>query len=768
MNFLDRHLHLPNQTIWISSGIATSIFCFSGCWIPTIAQPIIPADDGTNTIIDRNGARFDIRGGQTSGDGRNLFHSFEEFGLEAGQTANFLSNPNIENILGRVVGGNPSLINGLLQVSGSDANLFLINPAGMVFGSNASLNVAGDFTATTATGIGFGDNGFDVFGDNNWSELVGNPTVFEFATTNPGSIVNEGNLAVAEGHNLSVLGGQVVNTGELSAPGGNISIAAVPGESLVRLSATGNLLSLEVSPQSNTLSFTPLSLPELLTGGGNFNNASAIAINPDGTVSLTGSDVEILAEPGTAVIGGTLEAENFSSISNRSYLANATFNISGQTQIQATGDIFVESSTFEGNGDAIVFEADSDGDGIGLFEAVEGTAIDTNGQNLVISAASILLRSIASDGGDVELTATTGDLETHYLTTYRPTTGDGGNVTLVAEGDVKVFGIWSAARTEGDAGDITIVSGGSITSERAISANAVRGNGGQITLMADGDLIFGNDGGSVPASVKANTLYGEAGDIHIVSENGNIEVSGVIRSIIYEVGDGGNITIEAPNGNITLERDVESQVRGLGNAGTIYILAGGDITTSELNASVFTENELLILFGLVGGDGGDITVRSTEGSITINAAILAGTLNGDGGDVTLDAASDIGLQIVHTGTLIGEAGNISIRSGGGITISPGDGDNLFNTLRVLLDYAEEENLCGESGVACNADGSLTLIPSEMTPETLAKFRLPEVSGSLIEIIEVEGVLPVEEPEPPGEEPTDETGARTSRRLRRVA
>ena len=86
--------------------------------MPASAQQIIPNNDGTMTIVTQEGKRFDIDGGTLSGDGKNLFHSFQEFGLDANQIANFLSNPSIRNILSRINGGNPSIINGLIQVTG--------------------------------------------------------------------------------------------------------------------------------------------------------------------------------------------------------------------------------------------------------------------------------------------------------------------------------------------------------------------------------------------------------------------------------------------------------------------------------------------------------------------------------------------------------------------------------------------------------------------------------------------------------------------------
>ncbi|MGC1396266.1 MAG: filamentous hemagglutinin N-terminal domain-containing protein, partial [Coleofasciculaceae cyanobacterium] len=107
---------------------------------PLEAQSLIVAPDGTRTIITPNGNRLDISGGTVSG-GTNLFHSFQKFDLNFQETANFISNPQVQNIFGRVVSGNASIINGLIQVTGGNSNLYLMNPAGIIFGQNASLNI---------------------------------------------------------------------------------------------------------------------------------------------------------------------------------------------------------------------------------------------------------------------------------------------------------------------------------------------------------------------------------------------------------------------------------------------------------------------------------------------------------------------------------------------------------------------------------------------------------------------------------------------------
>ncbi|NES06943.1 MAG: filamentous hemagglutinin N-terminal domain-containing protein, partial [Okeania sp. SIO2F4] len=280
---------------------------------PAKSQPITPANDGTNTTINQNGNQFNIQGGTRSG--ANLFHSFDKFNVNSGQTANFLTTPDTSNILGRVTGGNASYINGLIQVIGGNSNLFLMNPAGIMFGRNASLNIPASFSVTTATGIGFNSNNFwfKAMGTNDYGNLVGDPSGYSFNVSNPGAIVNEGNLSLNPGENLTLLGGTVINTGELSTAGGNVTIAAVEGGSVLRISQPGNLLSLEVGTfhatslqnGENISSIAPLSLPTLLTGG-ETTHATSVIVNANGDVVLTDSNTLVADVPGTAITSGSI------------------------------------------------------------------------------------------------------------------------------------------------------------------------------------------------------------------------------------------------------------------------------------------------------------------------------------------------------------------------------------------------------------------------------------------------------------------------------
>ncbi|MEO8894220.1 MAG: filamentous hemagglutinin N-terminal domain-containing protein, partial [Coleofasciculaceae cyanobacterium] len=303
------------------------------------AQSVVPAKDGTRTIAAPEGNTIEIRGGQLSGDGKNLFHSFTQFGLNANEVANFISRPQIQNILGRVVGGNPSVINGLIQVTGGNANLFLMNPSGIIFGKNASLNIPGSFTATTATGIGFGSNWFNATGANNYADLVGTPDSFAFATLQPGAIINAGQLGVKPGRNLTLLGGTVASTGKLAAPGGNIIMAAIKGQNGVRISQPGQLLSLEIPAITNTISAQ--SLPELLTGG-NVVQATGLTVNANGEVQLTAS--------GTKVEAGDIVAKQLSSrnatltAANNLTLVESKLRTSGDLNLLAQNTVRVRDS----------------------------------------------------------------------------------------------------------------------------------------------------------------------------------------------------------------------------------------------------------------------------------------------------------------------------------------------------------------------------------------------------------------------------------------
>ncbi|MBE9158219.1 filamentous hemagglutinin N-terminal domain-containing protein [Nodosilinea sp. LEGE 06152] len=345
-----------------------------------LAQSIEAAADGTGSVVTQTGNTFDITGGTQTG--ANLFHSFEQLGLDAGQVANFLSNPAIQNILGRVVGGDPSVINGLLQVTGGNSNLFLMNPAGIVFGPNAQVIVPGAFTATTASAIQLSDYWFNALGTDDYANLVAAPSGFAFANSSPGTVINAGNLS---GESVTLLGGFVVNTGTIDAPGGKITIASVPGENLVRITQEGSLLSLElpVEVQDNlnneVQALNTIEIPELLSSASAPQNLGLVVDN--GVVRLAITNTILPTEAGTTIASGTLDASDAAPggtggtidvLGNRVALLDATLQASGSAgggtvrvggDYRGQGTVPNAEQTYVGAGSTIAADALAEGDG---------------------------------------------------------------------------------------------------------------------------------------------------------------------------------------------------------------------------------------------------------------------------------------------------------------------------------------------------------------------------------------------------------------------
>ncbi len=287
-----------NQLSKIAALTGVTVLTFP---LMTLAQ-IIQASDGTGTVLmptsqTPNSQTFDIRGGSRSADRANLFHSFEQFNLNTGQTVNFISTPETQNILTRVRGGNISQIDGMIRVTGSNANLFLMNPAGIIFGSNVRLDVPASFFATTSTAIdignsinGFPSSRFDTFAPNNYSELVGSPNRFVFSGAS-GAIINQGNLRVTDGQNIGLAGNYVVNLGRLDAPEGNVNTVIAPENGWVQIRQNGNLLNLEVPAQTiwQNPGLPIVALPQILTGGTQ-EHATNVRVRENGTIELTNSE----------------------------------------------------------------------------------------------------------------------------------------------------------------------------------------------------------------------------------------------------------------------------------------------------------------------------------------------------------------------------------------------------------------------------------------------------------------------------------------------
>ncbi|MTJ54324.1 CHAT domain-containing protein [Anabaena sp. UHCC 0253] len=652
---------------------------------PVKAQSITPANDGTGTVITPNGNQLDISGGSLSKDGVNLFQSFQKFGLNSNEIANFLSNPNIQNILGRIIGGDPSFINGIIQVTGGNSNLFLMNPAGIVFGANARLNVPSDFTATTANSIWLGENKFNAVGSNDYANLVGTPNAFSFSASQPGSIVNFGNLGVGNGNNLSLLGGTVVSTGNLSAPGGNITVASVPGQNLLRISQPGHLLSLEVEPSSNT-SATPATLLDLLTGI-NGGNANGVTVNSNGQVELTGS--------GLTVNAGDIVAKN---VTAQSATLSADKNlILVESQLQTTGDLNLLAKDTVQVRDSI--------DNPFLAQALDNLYIQGD-QNIDILALNHLQTPFVS-GGNLSLVSggiVSGDA--HFYSggrfAIKNLSGGAGNFVSLfdpiirANGDV-LFGDYTGAALKVEAtgsiqgGNITItspdtsgyipISDPDFTVLTTTPALILRAG---LTSITPENFPSSNGGASFVSSslglpvgsiqvgnIDTSNSTGNAGPI-ILNATGDI-ITGSLRAIhaYIDPGKGGAITLDA-GGKISVTGNIASFSNNGGSP--ISLTANGDILLNCTSASFCVESFASGLSGVTATENsGNITFVSKNGNIDTNLGSIANINsytdgNGNAGKITLSAAGTINSGFLNSSSPT-NSGEINVNAGGNISIA---------------------------------------------------------------------------------------------------
>lgn len=353
--------------------VPIALLLFSAIAASPALATIVPAADGTGTEVTRIGDRYEIRGGTLSEDGTNLFHSFEQFRLNVGEMASFIANPEIHNILARVVGGEIYAIAGQVRVTGGNANLFLINPAGIILGASANLDVPASFTATTATGVGFGDRWFQSVGDIDRTPLIGEPNALAFTTSRLGLVINAGNLAVEAGENLSLVGGTAINTGTLAAPKGQIETIAVREEqvfSLIREEQRLGMLPNANDTLPRALPYVPLSLSELLSRN-NISGETGLTINPNGTVALSQSGLTIEIETGTVVVSGSLSVAGTTAgevggtvrvLGNKVALVSAQVDASGN-QGGGTVAIGEASRTYVSYDSAIAADGLQNGDG---------------------------------------------------------------------------------------------------------------------------------------------------------------------------------------------------------------------------------------------------------------------------------------------------------------------------------------------------------------------------------------------------------------------
>ncbi len=509
---------------------------------PTFAQVTADPSLGTQVIpqVTPDGTTLEIEGGTTVGD-QNLFHSFTNFSVKSDEIVDFRNASTINNILVRVTGGNPSHIQGILKAHGN-ANLFLINPKGIVFGENAQLDIGGSFIGTTANQILFPSGGeFSMTSPVNPLNplLTVNPSAFLFnqiAAEPTSSIqVNEARLSVRDGQSLLLVGGDVkLEGGILQATSGRVELGGLAEAGTVRLNVDNKSLSLsypmrvqraDVFLSNQAIVDAPDSADSIqvqgrrvrLTDNSEISIINTFGAEPGGTLSVTASEsVELLG--GSRLLTGT----------------QGTGEDAGNIRIE-TGRLIVQegaevsASTFsQGRGGTLSVTAKEfilDGSRSGLF--VETTNTGDAG-NIEIETGQLIVRNGA------EISASTSP----------QSTGQGGSITIKT-------------------GEFNVLSGAKIT------VNSVgSGNAGLLTVNANSIRL---DGGKLAGT----TAFGRGGDISLqVQDLILIRNGSAITTTAANNGTGGNITINAPNGFIVAGRGENNDITanafdGLGGKITI-------------------------------------------------------------------------------------------------------------------------------------------------------------------------------------------------------
>ncbi|MBD2606145.1 filamentous hemagglutinin N-terminal domain-containing protein [Scytonema hofmannii FACHB-248] len=691
---------------WGIVGLCTSLFS-PNC---ALAQQITP--DGTlpnNSNVSKIGNTFNITGGTQAGS--NLFHSFGLFSVPTGTTAFFNNAADIQNIINRVTGGSISNIDGLIRANGA-ANLFLINPSGIVFGQNASLNVGGSFLATTATSFNFADGTtFSAIAPQSTPLLtISVPIGLQFGQ-NPANIQVQGSrLQGAPNKTLGLVGGNLsLDNSILQIPGGRVELGSVADTGTVGLNVNGSDLSLNFPDgiAKQDVSLSNRANVNVLAGGG-----GSIAINAR-NLNISGAGTEIRAgiAPGLGSPqsqAGNIEINATEAIIDGSLVSNAIqANAVGQGSdiIIKTGSLKVsngariETSSFgQGNAGNLLIDAQGQvtfiNGGFG-FTSLEATGVG-NGGNLQIKAGSVLVTNNSQlrastlgqgNSGNVIINARdTAEVsnEGFIFSQVEPGGIGNGGETSITTGSLSVTngGILSASTLgKGDAGRINIEARDTASFNRVGRAFTTvegqgMGNGNDLRIRARSLSV--TDG----SFLTANTLgRGNAGNVIIEAGESVLFDRGTATSSVEKgaIGNGGETRITTGSLSVTNSATLRASTAGEGDAGRINIEAR-DTASFDRDGGAFTTVEAEGM-----GNGNDLRIRARSLSVTDGSFLTANTVGqGNAGNVIIETGESV---LFDRGTATSTVGlrDFAVAQGNGGTISISTGSlQLANQAQLLV------------------------------------------------------------------------------------
>ena len=495
---------------------------------------------------------FDITGGARPGGGTNLFHSFGDFNVPNNNVANFLNDSGLatSNILGRVTGGDVSNIFGTIQTTGfGHANLFLMNPAGFLFGPNATVNVGGIVTFTGANYLKLADGvRFNASPSASADSLLSTAPVaaFGFLGSNPGAITVQGSqLSVRNDAGISLVGGNIrLRGGTLTAPNGDITLVSVDRPSNATV---GGEVAVATSGQGT--GFTPTDFRSL--GTIKLSQGSTLDVSgPTNNADMTGS---VVIRGGQFIMKGSSLNAGF--IGNGPIDIGSVISTAGGTHSDGGGAVTIQG--FQGSGTFAHAGSLTNASDTSSVDLQAGTRIDVTASHIAIGSQG------SAHGSSITMAAP--------LISLRGSTLQLSN-TGAAPGTISLTATEAVSLTNG-----TILSA---NSDGQGQSGSIRINGGdlfmgqQSTISALGPLFSGNHG-MIQVEAKTGRLTGMqlttsssggpqsvAGSITVETKDLTLKHSQILSTATE--GHGGTINITSP----VLHRDASTVTNASSQSGT--------------------------------------------------------------------------------------------------------------------------------------------------------------------------------------------------------